>query len=152
MPGKEADQSREEKEDEGEKSGSKQSPRTPQEKSGRPPQFWRTMELVFPHEEDPLDALIRLTEITTAKISHHIKPPKPYFCPSLPQAVSEVGPEDMEALLTKMAEGQQKLEKAIECFIIAAEEDHESIQTAITGQAERLDKLAQTQNYYRKAR
>ncbi|KAJ1084161.1 hypothetical protein NDU88_004314 [Pleurodeles waltl] len=56
----------------------------------------------------------------------------------------------MEALVTKMVEGQQKLEKAMELLLTAAEEDRTSIKTAITGQAERLDKQAQNQEKTRR--
>ncbi|KAJ1179461.1 hypothetical protein NDU88_004695 [Pleurodeles waltl] len=48
----------------------------------------------------------------------------------------------MEAL---MSGGQQKLEKAMDRFLTVAEEDRKFIQTTITEQVERLDKVAQTQ-------
>ncbi|KAJ1185129.1 hypothetical protein NDU88_001924 [Pleurodeles waltl] len=56
--------------------------------------------------------------------------------------MSEVGSEEMEAVVTKMAQGQQKLERIMERFLEAATEDRETIKQAISGQAKKLETVA----------
>ncbi|KAJ1085278.1 hypothetical protein NDU88_005411 [Pleurodeles waltl] len=83
--------------------------------------------------------------VINAKIQPRPKPSKPYFRPTLRQVVSEVGSEEIEAVVTKMAEGQQKLERIMEWFLKAATEDRETMKKAISGQTEKLETVTQAQ-------
>ncbi|KAJ1113818.1 hypothetical protein NDU88_002059 [Pleurodeles waltl] len=51
----------------------------------------------------------------------------------------------MEAVLTKMAEGQRKQERIMERFLEATTEDRETMKKAILGQAKKMDTVAQAQ-------
>ncbi|KAJ1135383.1 hypothetical protein NDU88_001823 [Pleurodeles waltl] len=91
------------------------------------------------------DNVHTLPQLTESCGNRRPKPPKPYFRPSLPQVVSEVGYEEMEAMVTKVAEGQQKLEKIIERLLTVTTEERESLTKVLSGQEEKLDKVAQSQ-------
>ncbi|KAJ1218102.1 hypothetical protein NDU88_005687 [Pleurodeles waltl] len=52
----------------------------------------------------------------------------------------------MEAMVSRMAEDQQHLEKVMKKFLSAATEDRETFQKAMTTEEEQIDKVAQTQD------
>ncbi|KAJ1208065.1 hypothetical protein NDU88_003455 [Pleurodeles waltl] len=66
-----------------------------------------------------------------SKIQKPTTPPCCYSCPALLHLVSEVGSGDMEGVVNRMAESQQKLEKAREEFLNTATEDRWNLHKAL---------------------